>query len=486
MKRLTILFAAVLALFAPPLAAQEFPPLTGRVVDSANIIPADIEAELTAKLEALEAQTQRQLVVATVPDLDGYDIADFGYRLGREWGLGDAERNDGALLLVAPTERKVRIEVGYGLEGSLTDALSSIIIQNSIIPRFRDDDYPGGIVAGTDAIIAQLQLPPEEAARIAAEATEARNSDGGFPVGTLIWLGFMFFFFVLPIIRSAGRRRRYRSKGSGPWGERGGQTAGDVASNIILWEIGSAIARGAMSGGGGGGSFGGGGGLTMPYLNEKQHKIVSDAVGEAELQTSGEILTVLADRSDGYSDVVMLWAAALSFTAMSAFAAFPEPFLNLWDSLVGGWSHEWTTGEIASMTIGLGLLTFAVAWGLQQWDPLRFALIPAPVKTARVHDQAVKHFKVGAEARTHGRTGVLIYLSMSEHRAEIVADRPIAEKVDAEVWGEAMGDMLVEIKQGRIAEGMAAGVRDVGFVLGQHFERDADDENELPDRLIEV
>lgn len=224
----------------------------------------------------------------------------------------------------------------------------------------------------------------------------------------------------------------------------------------------------------------------MSYLTQEQHEIVSSAVGAAELETSGEILTVLADRSDGYSDVVMVWAAALSFTAMSAFAMFPTPFLNLWDSLIGGWSHEWTTGEIASMTIGLGLLTFAITWAVQQWDALRFFLIPAPVKTARVHAQAVKHFKVGAEARTHGRTGILIYLSMSEHRAEIVADRPIAEKVEAEVWGEAMGDMLAEIKQGRIAEGMAAGVRDVGFVLAQHFPRGEEDENELPDRLIEV
>lgn len=224
----------------------------------------------------------------------------------------------------------------------------------------------------------------------------------------------------------------------------------------------------------------------MAYLTPEQHKIVSDAVGEAELTTSGEILTVLADRSDGYTDVVLLWAAALSFTAMSAFAVFPEPFLNLWDALIGGWSHDWTTGELASMTIGLGLLTFVIVWAVQQWDALRFALIPAPVKTSRVHDQAVKHFKVGAERRTHGRTGVLIYLSMSEHRAEIVADLPIAEKVDAEVWGEAMGDMLAEIKQGRIAEGMAAGVRDVGFVLSQHFPRGEEDVNELPDRLIEV
>lgn len=224
----------------------------------------------------------------------------------------------------------------------------------------------------------------------------------------------------------------------------------------------------------------------MAHLTEEQHKIVSDAVGEAELTTSGEILTVLADRSDGYTDVVLLWAAALSFTAMSLFAAFPQPFLDLWDNLIGGWGHEWTIGELASMTIALGLITFVVSWAVQLWDPLRFFLIPGPVKSARVHDQAVKHFKVGAERRTHGRTGVLIYLSMSEHRAEIIADEPIAEKVDAEVWGEAMADMLKEIKQGRTAEGMAAGVRDVGVVLAQHFPRGDEDENELPDRLIEV
>ena len=224
----------------------------------------------------------------------------------------------------------------------------------------------------------------------------------------------------------------------------------------------------------------------MGYLTEDQHKTVSAAVADAELNTSGEILTVLADRSDGYTDVALLWAAAISFTAMSAFAAFPQPFLDLWDALIGGWSHEWTTGELASMTIALGLIAFVVFWAVQQWDPLRFLLIPAPVKTARCHDQAIKHFKVGAERRTHGRTGVLIYLSMSEHRAEIVADRSIAEKVDAEVWGEAMGDMLAHIKRGHIAEGLAVGVRDVGFVLAQHFPRGDEDENELPDRLIEV
>lgn len=224
----------------------------------------------------------------------------------------------------------------------------------------------------------------------------------------------------------------------------------------------------------------------MRYLSEEQHEIVSSAVGEAEQATSGEILTVLADRSDGYSDVVQLWSAALAFTMMSLFAAFPRPFMDIWDGFWGGWGREWSTGELASMTIGLGMLTFIITSLLFLWDPLRFALIPAPVKTSRVHDQAVKHFKVGAERRTHGRTGVLIYLSMREHRAEIVADEPIAEKVSAEVWGEAMGDMLAEIKRGNIAEGMAVGVRDVGFVLAEHFPKGDHDENELPDRLIEV
>ena len=224
----------------------------------------------------------------------------------------------------------------------------------------------------------------------------------------------------------------------------------------------------------------------MAYLTEDQHKIVSDAVKEAESQTSGEIVTVLADRSDDYHDVALLWAAAFAFTVMSLFAAFPPPFLNLWDSLIGGWSHEWTTGELASMTIALGLIAFVAGWALQLWEPLRFALIPSPLKTSRCHAQAIKHFKVGAERRTAGQTGVLIYLSMREHRAEIVAEESIAEKVNAEVWGEAMGDMLAQIREGRIAEGMATGVRDVGWVLAQHFPRGEHDENELPDRLIEV
>ncbi|GAA0283022.1 TPM domain-containing protein [Alteraurantiacibacter aestuarii] len=224
----------------------------------------------------------------------------------------------------------------------------------------------------------------------------------------------------------------------------------------------------------------------MAILNDAQHDTVSSAVAAAEMTTAGEIVTVLAEKSDGYTDVALVWAAAVAFSVMSLFAMFPQPFLQFYDMLVGGWMHQWTTGQLASMTIALGLISFLATWALQLWPAIQFLMIPGPVKSQRVRNHAVRHFKVGAERRTHGRTGVLIYLSMKEHRAEIVADEPIAEKVPAEVWGEAMADMLAEVSKGCTAEGIAAGVRDVGKVLAEHFPRGEDDQNELPDRLIEL
>ncbi len=224
----------------------------------------------------------------------------------------------------------------------------------------------------------------------------------------------------------------------------------------------------------------------MGYVSAEDHALVTAAVAEAELTTSGEIVTVLAERSDGYSDIALAWAALAAFTAMSVFAMWPGWFLGRLDAIIGNWGSEWSIGAQFTLLIGFGLLVFFLIWAIQLWDRAKYALIPGPVKTSRVHERAIKHFKVGAERRTHGRTGILIYLSMREHRAEIVADEPIAEIVSVEVWGEAMADMLIEIKQGKIADGMAAGVHDVGRVLSEHFPRAEDDENELPDRLIEV
>lgn len=259
MTRLVAMLFLCFALLSNAAHAQNFPKLTGRVVDQADLLDPAQEATLTAKLDALEKQSQRQFVVATVGDLQGYDISDYGYQLGRYWQIGDKERNDGLLLLVAPNDRKVRIEVGYGLEGIMTDALSHRIVQDRILPAFRSGDYPGGINAGVDSVITQLQLPPDEAAKIAASAAQQSRSNGDSgEFGLVIFWLFIFFFFILPVIMSFARGGKKHRRGGygGPviiWGGGGDWGGGSGGSS---WGGGGG-GFGGFSGGGG--SFGGGG-----------------------------------------------------------------------------------------------------------------------------------------------------------------------------------------------------------------------------------
>ena len=137
-------------------AAPELPALTAQVVDQAGLLDAGQEAALVSRLQTLETETSNQMVVVTVPDLQGYDIAEFALELGRQWGIGQESRDNGLVLLVAPTERKVRFEVGYGLEGFMTDAISSHIIQREILPAFREGNFPKGINNGVDAAIGTM------------------------------------------------------------------------------------------------------------------------------------------------------------------------------------------------------------------------------------------------------------------------------------------------------------------------------------------
>jgi uncharacterized protein len=251
MRMLAPCWLAALALLAgllaglPASAAPVFPALSGRVVDQANILPPATEADLTARLEALETQTSRQLVVVTIPSLQGLEIEDYGYQLGRTWGIGEEKKNTGVLLIVAPSERRVRIEVGYGLEGILTDALSNLILQEQVLPKFRDGDMAEGVVAGTDALIVQLSLPDDQAKARVVAAAEAEVA----PVDQipLILIALFVIWIVFGLIGSAGGRpgRRadawlwpllFLSKGGGGWRSGGG---------------------GGFRGGGG--SFGGGG-----------------------------------------------------------------------------------------------------------------------------------------------------------------------------------------------------------------------------------
>ncbi|KLE36008.1 hypothetical protein AAW00_00980 [Aurantiacibacter luteus] len=250
-----VLLALAQVATAQSTAAQRYdlPPVPeGPVYDGANILSPATEATLDARLRDYNRETGRAIIVATVPSLEGSEIEPYATALYADWGIGGAQRDTGLLLLVAPNERKVRIEVGYGLHGYFGGIMAGRVINDVITPRFKAGDFDGGVTQGVDAIIAHLANSPEDAIAIEEAAQTAaeqdRQSDGGFPIGTLIWLGFLFVFFILPMLRGGrGRRRRYG--------------AGSAVGDIILWEAGKAIARGFDDNGGGGGWGGGGGGF---------------------------------------------------------------------------------------------------------------------------------------------------------------------------------------------------------------------------------
>jgi uncharacterized protein len=245
------LLAIVALLFlASAAVAQTFPPLTGRVVDQAHLLTPEQVQDLTSKSAALEAQKGAQLVVATVNSLEGYPVEDYGYRLGRAWGIGQKGKDNGVILLVAPNEHKVRIEVGYGATPYLTDAMSGLIIREDITPRFKQGDFGGGIEAGTDMLIKQLSLSPDQAAKniAAAEQTQQqRQHSGGNPLPFIFWLMVIGFVALSHFRRGTGQRYRHRHGGISPW--------------VMLWGL-NALSNSGRGGWGGGGSssWGGGGG----------------------------------------------------------------------------------------------------------------------------------------------------------------------------------------------------------------------------------
>jgi uncharacterized protein len=224
-------------------AEPPLPPLTGRVVDLAEILSAATESGLSDKLAAHEAASTNQIVVVTLPDLQSYPIEDWGLALGRGWGIGQAGKDNGVLLIVAPNERELRIEVGYGLEGVLPDAIANAIIQNEIIPRFKDGDMEGGVTAGADAIIAAIGG--------AYQPTEAGQGFWGFLLNednfsTLFFVAFIAIFILTSLHRRwnpALRRHSWYLDLSSRGGRGGGFSGGSSGGGFS----------------GGGGSFGGGG-----------------------------------------------------------------------------------------------------------------------------------------------------------------------------------------------------------------------------------
>lgn len=265
LRHAVLLLAGLIGLVAAA-GAQDYPPRPeGPVYDGANILTEATRARLDQELRAYNAQTGRAIIIATVPSLGGASIETYATTLFTDkWGIGGAKRDMGLLLLIAPAERKMRIEVGYGLHGYFGGIMAGRVINDVIAPRFKKGDFDAGVTDGVAAILSHLAKSPADAAAIeeAAQAADAQKSrsDGGFPFGVLVLLGMLFFFFVLPALAGRGRRRRYRSSGTGPWGSRS-RDIGDTARDIILWEVGSAVARGLINSGGGGDGWGGGGGF---------------------------------------------------------------------------------------------------------------------------------------------------------------------------------------------------------------------------------
>lgn len=223
--------------------------------------------------------------------------------------------------------------------------------------------------------------------------------------------------------------------------------------------------------------------MRKPTADERA--AIGKAVHAAEAGTSGEIVTIVADHSDSYHDVGLHYAVLAALLVPLVFAGWPALPLAIVERLSGGWG-SFEMRELMLITFAaMTTLFLIVRYGLA-YMPLRLRLTPKATRRRRVRRRAIELFKVGTEARTAGRTGILIYLSLGEHMAEIIADEAIHTRVPDAEWGDAMAALIKEVRQGKIAAGMIAAVGHVGHILAQHLPRADDDSNELPDRLIEL
>ncbi len=220
-------------------------------------------------------------------------------------------------------------------------------------------------------------------------------------------------------------------------------------------------------------------------ISEADIDLVTQAVTDAEARSDAEIATIVTARSDNYNDVPLIWAALVALLALAVYAAFPDFYIGLLDRLTGGW-HGWTLRELLTAMVFAVTVKFLATRYLIGFWPLRMAFTPGKTKTRRVRNRAIALFKASTERRTRSRTGVLIYLSLAEHHAEIIADEAIVAKVDPEEWGAAMAAMIAHLKEGRPGEGMAAAVTAIGDVLAVHFPHSGTDPDEMPNRMIQL
>lgn len=224
----------------------------------------------------------------------------------------------------------------------------------------------------------------------------------------------------------------------------------------------------------------------MKPVTDKDRARIAAAVGQAESTSPGEVLAVLAPEADGYWDWALAWSAFIAALAIAVLASAPQFYLGLVDRALGRWGESWAPREVFELALLVAILKFIGMALLQLWRPLRLFLVPGPIKAARVHARAVTAFRLGAEKRTAGRCGVLVFLSLAERRAVILADSAVNGLVPPEAWGDAMHALLGPVKAGRIADGLVDSIGQIGRTLAERMPSAPHAANEIPDRLIEV
>ena len=224
----------------------------------------------------------------------------------------------------------------------------------------------------------------------------------------------------------------------------------------------------------------------MRAIAEQERTAIGAAVTAAEATTDAEIVAIVAQRSDAYHDAALHWSVLGMLLLVAVMSAVPARFVAILDSVWGGWGGAWTMGQLLSALLVLLIAVFLLLRLATSGETVRMVLTPGATKTRRVRRRAVLLFRAAIEARTASRTGVLLYVSLAEHRAEIVTDEAVLARVDANVWGEAMAALVEGLKDGRAGDGMVAAIERVGAVLAEHFPYTGTDPNELPDRLIEL
>jgi len=221
-------------------------------------------------------------------------------------------------------------------------------------------------------------------------------------------------------------------------------------------------------------------------LGVEEREAIARAVTEAERRTDAEILVIAAEQSDSYHDVALQWSLLAALLVLALLASFPDAVTGAFDGITGNWQHVWTASELLTMALVGAVAAFLVAWFVLRSRALRIKLTPRATQARRVRRRAIDLFRAGVEQRTATHSGALLYLSLSEHRAEIVADAAVHQHVPAEKWGDAMVDLIQEMRAGRTAQGIIVAVRDLGEILAAVLPHSGSDPDELPNRLIEL